>query len=186
MMTGDDCDLNYNLMIKMMTMKIMFICREPLKIAIYLERKISLARAKLGSRHARTKGWVAKYTTLLKLPLHDLFLVAASPYRWLWWRCFEKLFLGVKTVTPPFELGRKLWSYIILGTPPTKTKSGKFGTIDPNCETHPPPQFHIFVTFSVNLPKISGKTRVKYVIKTVTYKSLRQHHHPHICFFSLP
>merc|ERR1719225_2353477 len=57
------------------------LCREPLKIAIYLERKISLARAKLGSRHTRTKGWVAKYTTLLKLPLHDLFLVAASPYR---------------------------------------------------------------------------------------------------------
>ena len=145
----------------MMTMKIMFICREPLKIAIYLERKISLARAKLGSRHARTKGWVAKYTTLLKLPLHDLFLVAASPYRW---RCFEKLFLGVKAVTPPFELGRKLWSYIVLGTPPTKTKNGKFGTVDPNCETHPPPQFHIFVTFSVNLPKISGKKGV-YVIK---------------------
>ena len=60
---------------------IVTICREPLKIAIYLERKISLARAKLGSRHTRTKGWVAKYTTLLKLPLHDLFLVAASPYR---------------------------------------------------------------------------------------------------------
>ena len=163
----------------MMTMKIMFICREPLKIAIYLERKISLARAKLGSRHARTKGWVAKYTTLLKLPLHDLFLVAASPYRW---RCVEKLFLGVKTVTPPFELGRKLWSYIVLGTPPTKTKNGKFGTIDPNCETHPPPQFHRFVTFSVNLPKISGKKGVKYLIKTVIYKSLGQLDptHPHL------
>lgn len=57
------------------------LCREPLKIAIYLERKISLARSKLGSRHPRTKGWVAKYQLLLSLPIHDLFLVAASPYR---------------------------------------------------------------------------------------------------------
>ena len=55
--------------------------REPLKIAIYLERKISLARGKLGARHPRTRGWVAKYRLLLALPLHDLFLVAASPYR---------------------------------------------------------------------------------------------------------
>jgi len=57
------------------------LCREPLKIAIYLERKISLARGKLGARHPRTRGWVAKYRLLLALPLHDLFLVAASPYR---------------------------------------------------------------------------------------------------------
>jgi hypothetical protein len=57
------------------------LCREPLKVAIYLERKISLARGKLGPRHPRTAGWTEKYRLLLGLPLHDLFLVAASPYR---------------------------------------------------------------------------------------------------------
>ena len=78
----NDKSMKYWLMLKNNGLILTFMTsREPLKIAIYLERKISLARTKLGSRHARTKGWVAKYTTLLKLPLHDLFLVAASPYR---------------------------------------------------------------------------------------------------------
>ena len=33
----------------------------------------------------------------------------------------------------------------------------KFKTIDPNCETHPSPQFHKFRTFTVNLAKIFGQ-----------------------------
>ena len=50
------------------------LCRDPLKIAIYLEKKISRSRAKYGAKHSNTANWVEKYNFFLKLPLHDLFL----------------------------------------------------------------------------------------------------------------
>ena len=50
------------------------LCRDPLKVAIYLEKKISRARAKHGVKHLSTYKWVDKYNFFLKLPLHDLFL----------------------------------------------------------------------------------------------------------------
>ena len=50
------------------------LCRDPLKIAIYLEKKISRSRAKYGAKHSNTASWVEKYNFFLKLPLHDLFL----------------------------------------------------------------------------------------------------------------
>ena len=50
------------------------LCRDPLKIAIYLEKKISRCRAKYGAKHSNTANWVEKYNFFLKLPLHDLFL----------------------------------------------------------------------------------------------------------------
>ena len=50
------------------------LCRDPLKVAIYLEKKITRCRVKLGPRHLLTRNWVEKYQFFLKLPLHDLFL----------------------------------------------------------------------------------------------------------------
>ena len=58
------------------------LCRDPLKVAIYLEKKISRARAKQGSKHMNTVNWVKKYNYFLKLPLHDLFLsITKDGYR---------------------------------------------------------------------------------------------------------
>lgn len=50
------------------------LCKEPLKVALYLEKKISISREKFGAGHNRTKNWVQKYQHFLKLPLHDIFL----------------------------------------------------------------------------------------------------------------
>ena len=50
------------------------LCKEPLKVALYLERKITLFRDNRGADHPRTKAWVVKYNRFLKLRLHDLFL----------------------------------------------------------------------------------------------------------------
>jgi len=52
------------------------LCKEPLKVALFLERKVRLSREKSGAGHKRTKGWLAKYHFFLRLPIHDLFLVA--------------------------------------------------------------------------------------------------------------
>lgn len=50
------------------------LCRDPLKVAIYLEKKISRARGKHGAMHLSTYKWVDKYNYFLRLPLHDLYL----------------------------------------------------------------------------------------------------------------
>ena len=55
------------------------LCRDPLKVAIYLEKKISRCRARLNSRHLLTRNWVEKYEFFLKLPLHDIFLSLSVP-----------------------------------------------------------------------------------------------------------
>ena len=55
------------------------LCRDPLKVAIYLEKKISRSRARLNSRHLLTRNWVEKYEFFLKLPLHDIFLSLSVP-----------------------------------------------------------------------------------------------------------
>jgi len=58
------------------------LCKEPLKVAIYLEKKISKSRDKFGYRHSHTKQWVEKYQSFLKFPLHDVYLVVnQSGYR---------------------------------------------------------------------------------------------------------
>ena len=58
------------------------LCRDPLKIAIYLEKKISRSRARYGAKHSNTANWVEKYNFFLKLPLHDLFLsITKEKYR---------------------------------------------------------------------------------------------------------
>lgn len=54
------------------------LCREPLKVALYLEKKISKSREKVGHRHSQTKRWVEKYTLYLTFPLHDIFLVVSQ------------------------------------------------------------------------------------------------------------
>lgn len=50
------------------------LCKEPLKVALYLERKIRNSRESKGANSKRTKDWVLKYEKFLKLPMHDLFL----------------------------------------------------------------------------------------------------------------
>ena len=50
------------------------LCRDPLKVAIYLEKKISRCRARLNPGHLLTRNWVEKYQHFLRLPLHDIFL----------------------------------------------------------------------------------------------------------------
>jgi len=50
------------------------LCREPLKVALFLERKIAASREKFGTRSAKTKHWVQKYEKFLKLPVHDIYL----------------------------------------------------------------------------------------------------------------
>ena len=58
------------------------LCRDPLKIAIYLEKKISRTRVKYGSKSPTTNKWVEKYNYFLKLPLHDMFLsITKDGYR---------------------------------------------------------------------------------------------------------
>jgi len=54
------------------------LCREPLKVALYLEKKIGKSRERVGHRHSQTKRWVDKYTLYLTLPLHDIFLVVSQ------------------------------------------------------------------------------------------------------------
>merc|ERR1719233_2290625 len=54
------------------------LCREPLKVALYLEKKIGKSRERVGYRHSQTKRWVDKYTLFLALPLHDIFLVVSQ------------------------------------------------------------------------------------------------------------
>jgi len=54
------------------------LCREPLKVALYLEKKISKSREKVGHRHSQTRRWVEKYTLYLTFPLHDIFLVVSQ------------------------------------------------------------------------------------------------------------
>jgi hypothetical protein len=43
------------------------LCRDPLKIALYFEKKIRF-----------TRSWVAKYMAFLRLPIHDIFLLLAD------------------------------------------------------------------------------------------------------------
>ena len=50
------------------------LCKEPLKVALYLERKIRACRQSKGAGAQRTKAWVTKYENFLKLPFHDIFL----------------------------------------------------------------------------------------------------------------
>lgn len=50
------------------------LCKEPLKVALFLERKITASREKFGTRSAKTKNWVNKYEKFLKLPVHDIYL----------------------------------------------------------------------------------------------------------------
>jgi len=58
------------------------LCKEPLKVALYLEKKISRARERQGARHTSTARWVEKYRFYLSLPLHDIFLsVTRAGYR---------------------------------------------------------------------------------------------------------
>jgi len=54
------------------------LCREPLKVALYLEKKIGKSRERVGHRHSQTRRWVDKYTLFLTLPLHDIFLVVSQ------------------------------------------------------------------------------------------------------------
>ena len=54
----------------------------------------------------------------------------------------------------------------------------KFKTIDPNCETHPSPQFHKFGTFTVNLPE---KGNI-YIGKNIDIAK-GSHHIPIVQFF---
>lgn len=54
------------------------LCREPLKVALYLEKKISKSREIVGPRHSQTRRWVEKYTLYLTFPLHDIFLVVSQ------------------------------------------------------------------------------------------------------------
>jgi len=54
------------------------LCREPLKVALYLEKKIGKSRDSVGYRHSQTRRWVEKYTLYLTLPLHDIFLVVSQ------------------------------------------------------------------------------------------------------------
>jgi len=54
------------------------LCREPLKVALYLEKKIVKSRERVGHRHSQTKRWVDKYILYLSLPLHDIFLVVSQ------------------------------------------------------------------------------------------------------------
>lgn len=58
------------------------LCKEPLKVALYLERKINACRTNKGVNSSRTQAWVAKYDSFLKLPLHDIFLsLLVSKYK---------------------------------------------------------------------------------------------------------
>eukprot|EP00092_Neocalanus_flemingeri_P011307 GFUD01012186.1.p1 GENE.GFUD01012186.1~~GFUD01012186.1.p1 ORF type:complete len:976 (-),score=331.50 GFUD01012186.1:375-3302(-) len=54
------------------------LCREPLKVALYLEKKIKKSRERFGARHSQTRRWVEKYTLYLTFPLHDIFLVVSQ------------------------------------------------------------------------------------------------------------
>jgi len=54
------------------------LCREPLKVALYLEKKIGKSRDHVGHRHSQTRRWVEKYTLYLTFPLHDIFLVVSQ------------------------------------------------------------------------------------------------------------
>jgi len=58
------------------------LCRDPLKVAIYLEKKISRCRAKLHPGHLLTRNWVEKYKFFLTLPLHDIFLSVVPQGGW--------------------------------------------------------------------------------------------------------
>ena len=56
------------------------LCREPLKIALYFEKKIGCARSYPSVLAARrTAAWVAKYEFFLRLPIHDIFLSLMDP-----------------------------------------------------------------------------------------------------------
>ena len=58
------------------------LCREPLKIAMYFERKIRTYRDLKGSNNPKTRRWVAKYNSYLQLPFHDIFLaLSETKYR---------------------------------------------------------------------------------------------------------
>jgi len=58
------------------------LCRDPLKVAIYLEKKISRSRVKGGHKNINCINWVQKYNYFLKLPLHDMFLsITKDGYR---------------------------------------------------------------------------------------------------------
>lgn len=58
------------------------LCRDPLKVAIYLEKKISRSRVRHGAKHQTTAKWVQKYDYFLKLPIHDMFLsITKDGYR---------------------------------------------------------------------------------------------------------
>lgn len=52
------------------------LCRDPLKIALFFEKKIGVARAKSKERAA---AWVGKYLFFLQLPIHDVFLCLIDP-----------------------------------------------------------------------------------------------------------
>jgi hypothetical protein len=64
------------------------LCRDPLKIALYFEKRIRTSRAMIAAgggggaalhRRQRTAAWVAKYLFFLRLPIHDLFLSLVDP-----------------------------------------------------------------------------------------------------------
>ena len=58
------------------------LCKEPLKIALYFERKIRTYRDLKGANSVKTRRWVAKYNTYLQLPFHDIFLaLSETKYR---------------------------------------------------------------------------------------------------------
>lgn len=58
------------------------LCKEPLKIAMYFERKIRTYRDLKGSNNVKTRRWVSKYNIYLQLPFHDIFLaLSETKYR---------------------------------------------------------------------------------------------------------